>query len=265
MQIKLTKKEIEAREWDYEMVERACELFRVHGFLSITNLFSPEYIEGLYAHYFSQLSFSEDGSEILNATRVGDRRYHVPLEFKEPFDAPEIYANPFLLKLFDRLLGSSFRLSSMGSITALPGAAEQHIHDDHMPLFEELRALGGVMPPFGITVGIPLVDVDLVNGPTAVWSGSHLMYPTDLKMASYCKFLLQGAVGACHFWDYRVFHAGGANLSSEPRPLLYLTYLRNWFKDSVNPDAMKISKEAFEALSPEVQELIDPVRFRFPG
>jgi hypothetical protein len=263
MQIKLSEKEIQSRSWEPEMLERANELFRVHGFLSIGNLFSPEFIEGLYTHYFSQLSISEDGTEIHNAAQVGHRRFLVPIEFKKPFNVPDIYANPFLLQLFDRLLGSSYRLSSLGSITALPGALDQHIHDDHRPLFAELQELGAMMPPFGITVGISLVDIDLSNGPTVIWSGSHLMHPIDLKMDSYSKFILQGKRGAGHLWDYRTFHAGGANRSTNQRPLLYLTYLRNWFQDSVNPDELRISDEEFGALEPEVQELINPRRSKF--
>ena len=40
--------------------------------------------------------------------------------------------------------------------------------------------------------------------------------------------------GGAVLFDYRTVHRGTANRSAEDRPLLYLTFARPWFSDTVN-------------------------------
>ena len=41
-------------------------------------------------------------------------------------------------------------------------------------------------------------------------------------------------MGDVYLMDYRVIHGGMANLSDQPRPILYLVYGRRWFRDAYN-------------------------------
>jgi len=251
----LSEKEIEEERWQPHSLQIAVHLFKVHGFLSIENLFPPSFIEEIASAYLNQLDVNETQTEIKNAVQVSHRRYIVPIELKYPFNKPLLYANPLLLELLRTLLGKHVRLSSVGSVISLPGATDQHVHADYFPLFEE-KEICGSLPPYAITVAIPLVDIDLLNGPTKVWSGSHLVYPIDQNMFSYSRSLLCGKKGCCHLWDYRTLHAGGSNHSDSLRPLLYMAYVRRWFCDMLNPDQLKIAKEEYESLSTEHRELL---------
>jgi ectoine hydroxylase-related dioxygenase (phytanoyl-CoA dioxygenase family) len=233
----------------------AKHLFEVHGFLKIENLFSRELIQSLALNLLGDLDYDEEEMTLNNGAMVSHRRYIVPISFKPPFNHPEIYANSILLSLMREFLGPHFVLSTIGSVVSLPGSTDQHIHADYYPLFEENTTLTGIYPPFAITVGIPLVDIDLLNGPTKIWSGSHRTYPIDQRMHSYSMHLLFGKVGSCYFWDYRTFHAGGSNHSDQLRPLLYLGYTRRWFRDSLNPDRLKIEKDDFEKIPQELRPL----------
>lgn len=254
--ITLDEHELEEQKWHPQSLQIAMHLFKVHGFLSIENLFPVPFIEKLYFSYLNRLEVNEDQTEIKNASKVSHRRYIVPIELKGPFNQPQLYANPLLLELLRALLGKHTRLSSIGSVTSLPGATDQHVHADYFPLFDEQKDIGGTLPPYAITVAIPLVDIDLLNGPTKIWSGSHLVYPIDQKMLSYSRHLLCGKKGCCHLWDYRTLHAGGSNHSDSLRPLLYMAYARRWFSDMLNPDQLKIAKEEYESLSSEHRELL---------
>jgi ectoine hydroxylase-related dioxygenase (phytanoyl-CoA dioxygenase family) len=233
----------------------AKHLFEVHGFLKIENLFHREFIESLGSDLLGQLNYNEEEMTLGNGALVSHRRYIVPIAFKSPFNRPEFYANPILLSLMKEFLGPHFILSTIGSVVSLPGSTDQHIHADYFPLFEENTALIGMHPPFAITVGIPLVDIDPLNGPTKIWSGSHRTYPIDQKMDSYSRHLLYGPMGSCYFWDYRTFHAGGSNYSEKLRLLLYLGYTRRWFRDSLNPDHLKIEEGEFEKIPEEHRQL----------
>lgn len=190
----------------------------------------------LAADLLTQLNLNE-------GIRIHNKRYIVTVPLKGPFNQPELYANPILLGLMRELLGPDCILSSVGAVISLPGALEQHIHSDYEPLFREQPHLNEMLPPYAITVGVPLVDIDLLNGPTKIWAGSHRT--SDKKLVdSYPRHLLYGPMGSCYFWDYRTLHAGGSNHSDEMRPLLYMAYTRRWFKDFLNPDKLIIDEEA---------------------
>jgi ectoine hydroxylase-related dioxygenase (phytanoyl-CoA dioxygenase family) len=42
------------------------------------------------------------------------------------------------------------------------------------------------------------------------------------------------AAGDAILFDYRLWHAGGANRTEERRPILYHIYARPWFDDTFN-------------------------------
>ncbi len=246
--ITLTNQEAQNGELHPNTLKIAKHLFSVHGFLKIENLFPPAFIETLATAY-------RDNIPLESGTEASHRRHIVPIPFTSPFNDPMLYANPILLPILEALLGPNCILNTLGSITALPGCTDQHLHADHIPLFEENLTLSNQIPPFAITVGVPLLDIDLLNGPTKIWSGSHLTYPIDQNMTAYPKHFLHGPKGSCYFWDYRTFHAGGSNHSEEVRSLLYLAYTRRWFKDVLNPDLLKMERKAFDEVPAKHKKL----------
>ena len=233
-------------------------LFEVQGYLKIENLFAKEFIQQLKAAALKNIDFDREAMTLNHGTQVAHRRYIVNIPFTSPFNDAAFYANPTLMALMREFLGSHFILSSLGCVISLPGATDQHVHADYYPLFEERPNLVGIHPPFAITVAVPLVDIDLLNGPTRIWPGSHKTYPIDQKMESYPQHLLHGPIGSCYFWDYRTFHAGGPNFSDEIRPLLYFSYSRRWFKDSLNPDRLAIDKQEYQKIPEEHRKLFPP-------
>ena len=208
IKIILRESELSDKKFHETTFKIAKHLFEVHGFLKIENLFPGEFIQSLAESLLEKLEYNEEEMTLGGGAMVSNRRYIVPISLKRPFNHPDLYANPLLLLLMKEFLGPNFILSSIGSVVSLPGATDQHIHADYYPLFEENPELTGTHPPFAITVGIPLVDIDVVNGPTKIWSGSHRTLPIEDKMMSYARHLLFGPMGSCYFWDYRTFHAG---------------------------------------------------------
>lgn len=238
--IELNEQEQQENKWQPGHLKTAVHLFKVHGYLKIERLFPTELIQTLQEETLKTLQFAEEEGVLKNGTQVSHRRYIIPLKLQGPFNAPLLYAHPLLMELFCELLGKHFILSSLGTVTALPGSQDQHVHADYFSLFEEKQDLNGILPPFALTVGVPLIDIDNLNGPTKIWPGSHLTYPIDQRMHAYPQKLLSGDMGSCYFWDYRTFHAGGSNHSEFPRPLLYMAYTRRWFLDALNPDRLEI-------------------------
>lgn len=252
--IRLSELELKEGKLLQSTVEKARDLFTQQGFLKIENLFPKEFIEQLAQYYLSGLDFDQEGDLGVGA-RVSHKRYIVPIPLKGPFNDPKLYANSLLLPILKSLLGQFMILSSIGSVTSLPGSMDQHIHADYFPLFEEDLVQSCSVPTFAITLGIPLIDIDVINGPTKVWAGTHKLYPEKHNLAGYERHLVCGDKGSCYFWDYRTFHAGGSNHSDEVRPLLYLAYTRRWFHDFLNPDHMDIPEEEYQKIPEEYKSL----------
>ncbi len=264
MSITLSQSEILEQKLHPNTLKMGKHIFETHGFLKIENLYPKEFIQELAAAYTSQLQFNEEEMTLGSGAEVSHRRYIVPIPFKPPFNHPELYANAILMPLMKEILGPHFILNSLGSFTALPGCTDQHLHADYYPLFEENTSISSMIPTFAITFAVPLVDIDLINGPTKIWSSSHRTYPIDQQMHSYTKHLLCGPIGSCYFWDYRTFHAGGSNHSEHMRSLLYMSYTRRWFKDFSNPDFLLMDEEQLQGVPDECTHLfahlLKPVR-----
>jgi len=172
-------------------------------------------------------------------------RYAALLPFEGPFLDPRFYGNPALHEVLGALLGADYRLGSLETVISEPGSSPQHQHIDGPIRFDRVfgRAkrpyrgdLSG-LPPYAVTLCVPLCDVDQENGPTAIWKGSHrealrAKPPSQAAIArKYRVELMGGPFGRAFFFDFRCFHGGMPNDSREPRPLLIAVFVRSWFRD----------------------------------
>jgi ectoine hydroxylase-related dioxygenase (phytanoyl-CoA dioxygenase family) len=149
-------------------------------------------------------------------------------------------------------------LNSFGAVVAISGAADQRAHYDHPALFPNDHEL----PPYAITVGIPLVNFTDQSGTTRVWPGSHHI-ERDLNQDPEKAVDVPGPLGSIYLFDYRVLHAGTKNISPWIRPLLYLVYAKPWFRDSVNFQewkAIDLSDEEWQNIPPILHRLFRGTR-----
>ena len=93
------------------------------------------------------------------------------------------------------------------------------------------------LPPYAVTLCVPLCDLTEDNGPTALYPGSHraalrAKVPNEARLKRQFKAqAMTGPLGDCFLFDYRLFHCGLPNFSREPRPILMLVFTRAWFRD----------------------------------
>ena len=122
--------------------------------------------------------------------------------------------------------------TATGCVVSLPRAPAQHFHADG-------RARG-IANAF-----VPLVDVSAEMGPTRFRRGSHAWDHDDPYPDRRARRLAAAAEevapplarGSVLLYDYRVMHAGGANASGVPRPLVYVMRSRVGLEDTWNfPD-----------------------------
>ena len=103
-------------------------------------------------------------------------RAQVPVAIDGPVANSEFFAPPSVQAVTRHLMGDDLILGEMGVVIshagAGAGAGVQEIHRDSDFLF------GGLdmeidLPPFAMTMLVPLLDVTLDMGPTEFWAGSH--------------------------------------------------------------------------------------------
>lgn len=155
----------------------------------------------------------------------------------------DIWANPVVVSILQQILGPELVCHYANGNTALPNSTErQPVHadiDQPHPMF-----------PFGYAVNIPLCDVDIENGSTEIWVGSH----RDSHIDQHVRFrdgefdlairpeLVQERrkhsppvqpeikKGSLIVRDVRLWHAGTPNRSLEPRIMLAFVIQPKWFQ-----------------------------------
>ena len=231
-------------------------LFLEHGVLVIENVFDEALIERCrdnvlegYRAYFENVRHKD-------ALRIGDKRFQVTVSIEGPFNDEAFYANPLLTPLLGRWLDEKFVLGSLTASVSLPGAKLQWSHKDHPRIFSR-RDEEPVLPPVGVSVMIPLIDIDWRVGTTRVQKGSHrVSLDASRRMPSLSPYVRRGS---CFLMDHRLSHLGEPNRSERVRPILNMLYHRRWFRDSLNfrdQPPVRVSAEELEKVPERHRRLL---------
>jgi ectoine hydroxylase-related dioxygenase (phytanoyl-CoA dioxygenase family) len=239
---------------------RVAQRFRADGVLVLENVVDAALIARARRAFGEAYGRYLDGKKHRDAPMVGDRRLMITVDLEPPFDAPQLFANPWILSVMEVFLHEGFVLGAFGVVCSLPSAPAQHLHSDGPPLFPDL--VGRLVPASAITVAVPLLEMNEVHGTTALYPGSH----RDASCATTGKGI-EPIVreGSCLLWDYRLVHGGTPNRSTLPRPLLYLVYCRPWFVDEYNfptQPPLRASKRSLSRLPEQHRRLLARARLR---
>lgn len=251
--VKFTSEERARREPSQITINKAISLYKHFGYILIEDLFSEKYIDELFNSFKDRYSKHFIDSAFDDSLLVGDKRSMITVELEGPFNTPDYYANPLIMPILSCLLGKDLILFSLGAVLSLPGANAQHTHRDLPSLFED-ESNENLIPSFSATLGIPLIEMNEINGTTRMYGGTH----RDNKelSSSVKKKGINPTIekGSCMLFDCRVFHEGTSNNSNNARPLLYNVYSRPWFRDCHNYSKqapMIIADNAFNQIPEE--------------
>lgn len=207
-----------------ENVERAIEIFSDQGFVRLENVFSAETMSVWKAHYERRYR------RFLSGTDWADRRPLFTVDIEGPLNTPLLYANPLVMPLVSRNVGRDCIVGAVSTVISFPGAPDQRLHRDSQALFGEDYEVDKDLPPYAMTMLIPLVECNRETGCTKVWPGSHHRNE-GAEVERIQPFEPIVPVGSVLLTNSKLLHRGGANLSQTIRPLVYITYHRSWFRD----------------------------------
>lgn len=170
-----------------------------------------------------------DGFDVFRERGSGRYDMQVPLFDNEQFRFLTDIKNAAWMPVVKKILGEDATIVHKGAFLSMPGSATQIYHQDGPHLTTKVQR-----PCHAINVFIPLVDLNMKNGPTEFCVGTHI-----LGYEGYNKELIDtplAPAGNPIIFDYRLGHRGLGNSSRHARPIVYLTYsaASKEFRDSVN-------------------------------
>ncbi len=121
-----------------------------------------------------------------------------------------------------------------GAIPSAPGSGPTDLHRDFYSILNttpgmDLSPFDRDLPPYYLTVLIPLMEITAENGPTEFIKGSHRHLHVEEEGSEIFSPLL--SPGDFVVFDGRTLHRGSANRSKEERVLGYMTFVANWYHD----------------------------------
>jgi hypothetical protein len=257
-------------------LSKAHHLLNLCGVVILEKLFDPKFMDNVLVEQSKVVDTFLNGIELdptkTNSTWSEQRspgRYELLSPMAPPFTSEELLRNPLLLPLVERALGTNrIEVDTHSSVTSLGNTPAQHWHRDAGFIFK--NQVKEQLPPHGLVVFIPLIDVTKSMGPTNFLTGSHIQCkPRDEKEINLANWILKecpfvgpsvqtpAPKGSAIVFDMRILHRGLANKKPIRRPQLYVTFFQEWFVDHVNFNAKQSSQ--FDMLPKKARKMLSRV------
>jgi ectoine hydroxylase-related dioxygenase (phytanoyl-CoA dioxygenase family) len=260
--MKLSAEELKNGRLNPETVESAVEQVRLNGYVLFEGVLESELVEKMHSAFMKALNHainhSPESTEV-NTTEFRKNRVRMDLPFEEPFIDPRVITSQFVLPIVEKLVGADCTCIYLAADAPLPGSAYQMVHSDQTPLFPESTI---TLPPSGIVLNIPLVDVTEENGPLEAFPGGNHLIPENRSNPKYIEaaaaFLnpvrMTMPKGSLLLRDLRMWHRGTPNNSDHVRPNVALIYARPWWRGGYQ-ESLGITHEKYEGLSERAKQL----------
>jgi ectoine hydroxylase-related dioxygenase (phytanoyl-CoA dioxygenase family) len=236
---------------DPEAIRFHADQIRVNGYCVLENALPLDFIAEMRERFDVIL----DEYRAAHPTNRGENRFQMFLPFEGPFESPQLYEHPVVLAIVEAVLGPRILWSYLASDTPYPGSDYQRVHSDTQLLFPETHQS---LPPYGLVLNVPLIEVTDVNGPLELWpGGTHYMPgPMDLgKLAeTMTSVRLTMKEGGVLIRDLRAWHRGTPNRGDRSRPHVALVYTRPWYRFEQNPPTVRRSQ--LESLSDKAKAML---------
>jgi len=154
-----------------------------------------------------------------------------------------------VLPVVERVLDVGCLVSSLSSISILPGESAQPIHAD-----DQLIPLTKPHVPTVCNSMWALTDFTEANGATRLIPGSHLADCSPDYGAPYDSVAAEMPRGSVLVWHGSLWHGGGANTTDERRVGIAMNYCAGWIRQQENQQ-LGIPREVAAGFSPRLRQL----------
>ena len=155
-------------------------------------------------------------------------RYYLTLPWVPPFADVNVFANPAITGILDRVFPQEYVMVQLGADVPLKGSDYQEIHRDYRPLFtDEINT-----PLYALAVNFALVDVTEENGAFQQARGTHVL-PRDVGLQKVASGEIPMESFPVKMGDVMIrtplaLHRGTPNRTDRPRPMVVMGYVMHW-------------------------------------
>lgn len=181
-------------------------------------------------------------------------RYYLTFPWVPPFARQEVFANPAVLGVLNRVFAQEYVMVQLGADVPIRGSDYQEIHRDYRPLFWDHI----ITPLYALAVNFPLVDVTEENGPFQMARGTHRMTRDEAL-----RKVQSGEIPMESFFPKRgdvslrtplALHRGSPNRSDRPRPMVVMGFVMHWLH---TPQVdLRLPREYYDTLPEEVRKML---------
>jgi len=161
----------------------------------------------------------------------------------------QVPIHPGVLPVVERVLDPGCLVSSLSSISILPGELAQPIHAD-----DQLIPLPKPHVPTVCNTMWALTDFTEANGATRIVPGTHLLDHSPDYGGDYESIPAEMAKGSVLVWVGSLWHGGGANSTGERRVGIAMNYCAGWIRQQENQQ-LGIPRDVAARFSPRLREL----------
>jgi ectoine hydroxylase-related dioxygenase (phytanoyl-CoA dioxygenase family) len=158
--------------------------------------------------------------------------------------------HPVVLPVVEAVLDTGCLVSSLSSISILPGEAAQPIHAD-----DQLLPLARPHVPIVCNTMWALTDFSEENGATRLVPGSHLAADNPEYGRAYDTVPAVMEKGSVLVWNGSLWHGGGANRSDARRVGVAMNYCAGWVRQQENQQ-LGIPREVVAGFEPRLRRLV---------
>jgi ectoine hydroxylase-related dioxygenase (phytanoyl-CoA dioxygenase family) len=217
------------------------------GFTILERVIEPELVDELYDHLLrleqvydvqpSPNSFEGHATiRIYNLLALGRVYERIPV-------------HPAVLPVVDGVLDAGCLVSSLSSISILPGESAQPIHAD-----DQLIPLPKPHVPTVCNTMWALTDFTEANGATRLVPGTHRAPDSPVYGQPYDSVAAIMPKGSVLVWNGSLWHGGGANTSEGRRVGIAMNYCAGWIRQQENQQ-LGIPRETAARFEPRLRAL----------
>ena len=219
-----------------------------HGYTIVEDAIEPELIDALRRDLirleeFFQVEPAGNSFEGFHTLRV----YNL-LAFDRIFERVPVHGN--VLPIVEGVLDRGCLISSLSSISIMPGEVAQPIHAD-----DQLIPIPKPHPPTVCNSMWALTDFTEANGATRIIPGTHLSDHSPDYGADYDSIAAEMRAGSVLIWHGSLWHGGGANTADDTRMGVAMNYCAGYIRQQENQQ-LGLPRETVDRFSPRLRELV---------
>lgn len=163
---------------------------------------------------------------------------------------PRVPVHPSVLPVVEGVLDRGCLVSSLSSITILPGEIAQPIHAD-----DQLIPIAKPHVPTVCNSMWALTDFTEANGATRIIPGSHRADHSPDYGRHYDSVAAEMPRGSVLIWHGSLWHGGGANSTAAARVGIAMNYCAGFIRQQENQQ-LGIPREIAAGFEPRLRELV---------